>query len=83
MALYFSIFKNPNHVDFYDAKVELFNKFSDLDHQLARNFYEAVSINEINVKKFCGNSTQVNSRPIRQGFNNFFLTNIFILVIDR
>jgi hypothetical protein len=59
-ALYFAIFKNSNYIDFYDKKIQYYlENFSSLKFKDVLNFYEAVSINEINANQqnFMGKNT--------------------------
>lgn len=48
-AFYFSIFKNPNYIDYYDIKIKkYYDVILNKQFESVRGFFEAVSINEIN-----------------------------------
>ncbi len=87
-ALYFAIFKNSNYVDYYDKKIQHYlGNYSHLNFRDALNFYEAVSINEINANQqdFMGknplNSPEHNE-PIKLNslmYNTMYLMSDLIL----
>lgn len=80
-ASYFAIFKNSEYKDFYDVKMENFIKLSDLDwNDKAKNFYESVSINEINSKQHAVMSEtpeQPDNKPIT--LNTMFYNAMYLM----
>ena len=71
-AFYFSIFKNPDYIDYYDAKLK---KYYDVilnnNFESVRGFFEAVSINEIN-----NNQQTLNNLNYTQPRQNITLNSI-------